>query len=57
MELTGNVVLTKGKDVMRGSHLTVSLDSDKAVLTNDAKAPGAPGTRVQAVILPNTEQH
>lgn len=57
VELKGNVVLTKGKDVMRGSHLTVSLDSDKAVLTNDAKAPGASGTRVQAVIMPNTAPH
>jgi lipopolysaccharide export system protein LptA len=57
VELTGNVVLLKGRDVMRGSHVTVSLDTGKAVLTNDATAPGPPGTRVQAVIIPNPEKH
>jgi lipopolysaccharide export system protein LptA len=57
VEMTGNVVLLKGKDVIRGSHLTVSLDTGKAVLTNDAKAPGPPGSRVQAVIMPDSDKH
>jgi lipopolysaccharide export system protein LptA len=57
VEMTGNVVLLKGKDVIRGSHLTVSLDTGKAVLTNDARAPGPPGSRVQAVIMPDSNKH
>jgi len=56
VEMTGNVVLKKDGDVMRGSQLTVSLDTGKAVLTNDGRAPGAPGTRVQAVFMPKSQQ-
>ena len=55
--MTGNVVLKKGKDVMRGTQLTVNLNTGQATLgAGGPKAPGAPGTpggRVQAVILPN----
>jgi lipopolysaccharide export system protein LptA len=54
--MTGNVVLKKGKDVMRGSQLTVNLNTGQATLGGGAKTPGtpsAPGGRVQAVILPN----
>jgi len=58
--MTGNVVLKKGKDVMKGSLLTVNLNTGQATLGGGVKstAPGAPaaqGGRVQAVILPNSQ--
>ena len=46
--MTGHVVLTRGKDVMRGTHLTVNLVSGQAQLG----AQGAPGGRVQGVFTP-----
>jgi len=46
--LTGKVVLTKGKDVMRGTHLVVDMDTGLAHLT----AKGMQGGRVQSVIVP-----
>ena len=39
--MTGNVVLKKGKDVMRGAQLTVNLVTGQAVLGGGAKTPGA----------------
>ena len=39
--LTGNVVLKKGKDVMRGTQLTVNLVTGQAMLGGGVKAPGA----------------
>ena len=55
--MTGKVVLTKQKDVMRGSQLTVNLETEQAVLGGGAKAPGAPSTttsggRVQGIFTP-----
>src|SRR6202012_3489391 len=55
--MTGKVVLTKQKDVMRGSQLTVNLETGQATLGGGAKAPGAPtGTtgsgRVQGIFTP-----
>ncbi|HEX4106281.1 MAG TPA: LptA/OstA family protein [Rhizomicrobium sp.] len=58
--MTGKqVVLTKQKDVMRGTMLTVNLDTGKAVL-GAGKAPGQPnapesaqtGGRVQGIFTP-----
>ncbi|HEY1614160.1 MAG TPA: LptA/OstA family protein [Rhizomicrobium sp.] len=46
--LTGRVVLTKDKDVMRGSRLVVDMVSGKAHLT----ASGTPGGRVQGLFIP-----
>jgi lipopolysaccharide export system protein LptA len=46
--LTGKVVLTKGKDVMRGTLLVVDLNSGVAHLT----AKGMQGGRVQSVLVP-----
>jgi lipopolysaccharide export system protein LptA len=49
--MTGKVVLTHGKDVMRGTRLTVNLDTGRAELG----ASGAPGTqngRVQGTFTP-----
>jgi lipopolysaccharide export system protein LptA len=55
--LTGNVVLKKGKDVMRGAQLTVNLATGQAVLGGGVKGqannPGS--TRVQAVFTPNSQ--
>jgi lipopolysaccharide export system protein LptA len=52
--LNGNVVLKKGKDVMRGCQLIVNLASGQANLGNCGAAPGTPGNngRVQAVFAP-----
>ncbi len=55
--MTGNVVLKKGKDVMKGSQLTVNLNTGQAILGGAAKAPGAQGQgggRVQGVFIPNS---
>ena len=55
--MTGNVVLKKGKDVMRGSQLTVNLATGQATLGGGVK--GQTGTqgngRVQAVFTPNSQ--
>jgi lipopolysaccharide export system protein LptA len=53
--MTGNVVLKKGKDVMRGQALTVNLDTGQAVLGGGVKGTAQPGTRVQAVFTPNAQ--
>ena len=54
--MTGKVVLTKEKDVMRGSQLTVNLESGVATLGGGAKPAGAPapqsGGRVQGIFTP-----
>jgi lipopolysaccharide export system protein LptA len=53
--MTGKVVLTKDKDVMRGPVLTVNLDTGRATLGSNGKAPGAPennGGRVQGIFTP-----
>jgi lipopolysaccharide export system protein LptA len=54
--MTGNVVMKKGKDVMRGAQLTVNLATGQAVLGGGAKTPGASGGRVQGVFIPNSQQ-
>jgi lipopolysaccharide export system protein LptA len=46
--LTGNVVLTKGKNVMRGTQLVMDLGNGKAKLT----ARGTSGGRVQGLFTP-----
>ena len=53
--MTGNVVLKKGKDVMRGAQLTVNLGTGQATLGGGAKAPGSSGGRVQGVFTPNSQ--
>jgi lipopolysaccharide export system protein LptA len=54
--MSGNVVLKKGKDVMRGAQLTVNLVTGQAVLGGGARTPGVPGGRVQGVFIPNSQQ-
>jgi lipopolysaccharide export system protein LptA len=53
--MTGNVVLKKGKDVMRGAQLTVNLGTGQAILGGGAKAQGNSGGRVQGVFTPNSQ--
>ena len=53
--LTGHVVLTRAKDVMRGTQLTVNLVTGQATL-GAKPVPGAPtvsGGRVQGVFTPS----
>jgi lipopolysaccharide export system protein LptA len=45
--LTGRVVLTKNKDVMRGTSLVVNMNTGESHLT----AHGAPGNRVQGLFV------
>jgi lipopolysaccharide export system protein LptA len=49
--LNGHVVLTKGKDVMRGAQLTVNLVTGQATLGGNGAAASA-GGRVQGVFTP-----
>ena len=54
--MTGKVVLTRGKNVMRGPQLTVNLDTGRATL-GAGKTPGGPsgttsGGRVQGIFTP-----
>ncbi|HVW75261.1 MAG TPA: lipopolysaccharide transport periplasmic protein LptA [Rhizomicrobium sp.] len=53
--MTGNVVMKKNKDVMRGAQLTVNLNTGQANLGGGVKTnvPGQQG-RVQAVFTPNS---
>ncbi len=46
--MDGKVVLTKEKDVMRGTHVVMNMDTGLANLT----AKGMPGGRVQALFIP-----
>jgi lipopolysaccharide export system protein LptA len=52
--MSGNVVLKKGKDVMRGAQLTVNLVNGQAVLGGGVKGTKQ-GGRVQAVFTPNSQ--
>jgi lipopolysaccharide export system protein LptA len=49
--LTGNVILTQQKDVMRGTVLVVNLVTGKAHLT----AKAMPGNRVQSLFIPKPQ--
>ena len=53
--MAGNVVLKKGKDVMRGAQLTVNLATGQAVLGGGVKGQAQGNTRVQAVFTPNSQ--
>jgi lipopolysaccharide export system protein LptA len=50
--MTGNVVLKKNKDVMRGAQLTINLATGQASLGGGVK--GTSSGRVQAVFTPNS---
>ena len=51
--MTGKVVLTREKNVMRGSQLTVNLETGLATLGGGAKAAGtSTGGRVQGIFTP-----
>lgn len=50
--MNGNVVLKKGKDVMRGQQLTVNLATGQASLGGGVKSQTSPGGRVQGVFHP-----
>lgn len=51
--MSGKVVLTRGKDVMRGTKLTVNLVTGQAVLGASGGANGAAPGRVQGVFTPS----
>ncbi|HEY5046685.1 MAG TPA: LptA/OstA family protein [Rhizomicrobium sp.] len=51
LTLNGNVVLTKQKDVMRGTSMVVNLVTGESHLT----ARGMPGNRVQSLFIPKPQ--
>ena len=53
--MTGNVVLKKGKDVMRCAQLTVNLATGLANCGGGVKGQTQGNTRVQAVFTPNSQ--
>jgi lipopolysaccharide export system protein LptA len=54
--MTGNVIMKKGKDVMRGVQLTVNLATGQAVMGGGKAQTGVQATgRVQGVFLPNSQ--
>lgn len=50
LTVTGNVVVTKGQDVIKGTKLVVDLH------TNQAQVDSGPGERVRAILVPNEAQ-
>jgi lipopolysaccharide export system protein LptA len=50
--LDGRVVLTKAKDVMRGTHLVMNLDTNKAYLTAKGMPGPNGGGRVTGLFIP-----
>jgi lipopolysaccharide export system protein LptA len=50
--MTGKVILTRDKDVMRGDQLTVNLDTGVATLGGGKPIPGTQGGRVQGIFTP-----
>ena len=49
--VTGNVVLTQGKNVLTGSRLVYNINTEAARM--DGAPRGAAGSRVQGVFYPN----
>jgi lipopolysaccharide export system protein LptA len=54
--MSGNVVLKRAKDVMRGAQLTVNLATGQAALAGPRGTPGAPQGRVKGVFSPTQDQ-
>lgn len=53
IQLVGNVVLTRGQNILKGDRLDFNLQTQKSLLSSNS-APGAPGGgRVKGVFLPN----
>ncbi|MDE3017146.1 MAG: hypothetical protein KGI29_09565 [Pseudomonadota bacterium] len=56
IHLDGDVVLTKGRNVLKGDQLTYNFDSGKSVLTGGAgTVPGEKKNRVRALFVPGSQ--
>ncbi|HXQ45985.1 MAG TPA: LptA/OstA family protein [Caulobacteraceae bacterium] len=53
--VTGDVVISQGKNVIVGNTLVINTDTGQATMESTAKGRGAPG-RVRAVIFPSSTQ-
>ncbi len=53
VQLIGNVVLSRGQNVLKGDRLDYNLQTQKSLLSSNAAAGGAGGGRVKGVFLPN----
>jgi lipopolysaccharide export system protein LptA len=53
--MTGGVVLKKGKNVMRGSQVTLNMATGEMVMPSGTRTPQNPGGRVQSVFMPNSQ--
>ena len=53
--VTGDVVISQGKNVIVGNRLVINTDTGQATMESDAKGRGQPG-RVRAVVYPGSNQ-
>lgn len=51
--LTGNVILTRGKNIIRGSKLTINTETGRSIIESGSSAGGATGGRVSGVFMPS----
>ena len=51
--LTGNVILTRGKNIIRGSKLTINTETGRSIIESGPSAGGATGGRVSGVFMPS----
>lgn len=56
IRMDGNVVLTRDKNVLKGTQLTYNLKTGKSVLGSGGGAAGAGGGRVKGLFVPSKEQ-
>ena len=54
-----NVVLTRDKNIMRGTALEYNMATGRSILTNGSQPVGSPssGTRVRSVFVPSQNQN
>jgi lipopolysaccharide export system protein LptA len=53
--VTGDVIATRGQDVIAGTRLVINTDTGVATMTSNVTGPGKPG-RVRAIFNPNTPE-
>jgi len=56
IRMDGNVVLTRDKNVLKGTQLTYNLKTGKSVLGSGGAATGSGGGRVRGLFVPGKEQ-
>lgn len=54
--LTGNVILTRGGNIIRGSTLTINTETGRSIIDGGSSAGGSSGGRVSGVFMPSQAQ-